>query len=85
MRAARSRAGFTGETGCTVSDDSSGGRPNLRVIPMFRVVFVDCVKGLVSIDFTDFTSAFRLYREERLCQLWQVKGLDHSILLGGRS
>ncbi len=52
---------------------------------MYRVVFVDCVKGLVSIDFADFTSAFRLYREERLCQLWQVKGLDHSILLGGRS
>jgi len=52
---------------------------------MYRVVFVDCVKGLVSIDFADFAGAFRLYREERSCQLWQVKGLDNSILLGGRS
>lgn len=51
---------------------------------MYRVVFVDSVKGLFSIDFADFTSAFRLYREKRLCQLWQVKGLDNSVLMGGR-
>lgn len=51
---------------------------------MFRVVFVDSAKGLVSADFADFASAFRLYLSQRLCQLWRVRGLDNLVLLGGR-